>query len=225
MNKARTTTRAVEILHRRYIGDDARRQAALQAERVNAEVAQMIYELRKDAGMTQKALADLIGTTQSVISRLEDADYEGHSLSLLSRVAKALNRKLAIEMAPPDETKKAIRFVFSEVIRGLRKAKGLGIDQLARKTGIDRAEVVALERDPGHRPSPLALYKLSRFYKIPQQKLAALAGAVREVPPGMEAEASRFAAQSDSFAQLTPEERRSLDAFVGYLRTEEIHDR
>ncbi len=87
MNKKKKISNAVEILHWRYIKDDPNRKAALEAERVNAEVARMIYELRCDAGMNQKELADLIGTTQSVISRLEDADYEGHSLSMLRRVA------------------------------------------------------------------------------------------------------------------------------------------
>ena len=88
MGKSNRKTDAVEILHRRYIGDDAKRKASLQAEHVNAEVAQTIYELRKEASLTQKELAELVGTTQSVISRLEDADYDGHSLSMLNRIAR-----------------------------------------------------------------------------------------------------------------------------------------
>jgi ribosome-binding protein aMBF1 (putative translation factor) len=67
---------------------------------VNAQVSLIIYDVRKQAGLTQKQLADLIGTTQSVIARLEDADYEGHSLSMLARIAAALDRKLKIEMLP-----------------------------------------------------------------------------------------------------------------------------
>ena len=43
MKKERKTTDAVSILHRRYIGDDAERKASLQKERVNGEVARMIY--------------------------------------------------------------------------------------------------------------------------------------------------------------------------------------
>ena len=46
--------------------------------------------------LTQKQLAELVGTTQSVIARLEDADYEGHSLSMLQRIAAAVNKRLEV---------------------------------------------------------------------------------------------------------------------------------
>ncbi len=46
--------------------------------------------------MTQAALAKLVGTTPSVISRLEDADYIGHSLTNLRRIAAALDHRLEI---------------------------------------------------------------------------------------------------------------------------------
>jgi hypothetical protein len=42
----------------------------------------------------------MIDTTQSVISRLEDANYEGHSLSMLGRIANVLNRKVKIDLVP-----------------------------------------------------------------------------------------------------------------------------
>jgi ribosome-binding protein aMBF1 (putative translation factor) len=98
MKKEERKNDAVSILHRRYIGDDAERKAFLQEGRVNAKVARMIYDLRKESGLTQKELAAMIGTTQSVVSRLEDADYNGHSLSMLSKIAKALNRALTVSM-------------------------------------------------------------------------------------------------------------------------------
>lgn len=99
--KSKKTTGTYDILHRRYIGEDAERQVSLELERVNAEVARTIYELRKKTGLTQKELAQMVGTTQSVISRLEDADYEGHSLSMLHRIAMALNRRLSVQMIEP----------------------------------------------------------------------------------------------------------------------------
>ncbi len=102
MNKTRKTSNAVRILHRRYVGEDAQRKASLEQERVNAEVARTIYELREQAGLSQKELAERVDTTQSVISRLEDADYEGHSLSMLNRIAKALNQQVQVVMRPKE---------------------------------------------------------------------------------------------------------------------------
>ncbi len=221
MKKERQTTNAVDILHRRYIGDDAERKASLQTERVNGEVARMIFELRKEAGLNQKGLAELIGTKQSVISRLEDADYNGHSLSMLSKIAKALNRKLTVSMEKAEKVTGNRRFIFQEIVRGLRKGKGLGIDKFAKKSGIERADVIAMERDADYLPSPMILYQISKFYKISQRKLAVLAGAIKEMPHRLEAEVSRFAAQSESFSKLTDEERHTLDEFVKFLRSED----
>jgi ribosome-binding protein aMBF1 (putative translation factor) len=93
------TNDALEII-RRSIEHDSELAEMVKESSVNAQVSLIIYDVRKQAGLTQKQLADLIGTTQSVIARLEDADYEGHSLSMLARIAAALDRKLKIEMLP-----------------------------------------------------------------------------------------------------------------------------
>ena len=93
-------TDAVEILHRRYFEGKPKMLALLEEERANAEIARKIYELRTKAGLSQRALAKLVGTTASVICRLEDADYEGHSFSLLRRIATALNRRVEIRFVP-----------------------------------------------------------------------------------------------------------------------------
>lgn len=79
--------------------DDRARKASLQDQRINAEVARLIYRRRTAARLSQAALAERVGTTQSVISRLEDDDYAGHSLTMLSRIAAALDRKLAVSMS------------------------------------------------------------------------------------------------------------------------------
>ena len=93
--KSRKITDAVEILNRQMGDSPELRQEAAEAL-VNAEVAQQICDVRTKAKLTQKQLAELVGTTQSVIARLEDADYEGHSLSMLQRIASALNKRLEI---------------------------------------------------------------------------------------------------------------------------------
>jgi transcriptional regulator with XRE-family HTH domain len=71
--------------------------AAVEDESFNADIAQQVYDLRTEAKLTQKELAELVGTQQSVISRIEDADYDGHSLTMLKRIARALNRRLKID--------------------------------------------------------------------------------------------------------------------------------
>lgn len=94
--KTKYITDAVEILHNRFYKGNPERLAALDEERANAEVARKIYDLREEAGLTQRQLAKMIGTTASVICRLEDADYNGHSLAMLFRIAAALNKRLEI---------------------------------------------------------------------------------------------------------------------------------
>jgi ribosome-binding protein aMBF1 (putative translation factor) len=75
-------------------------QDLLREASLNAKVAELIYTARKQAGLTQQQLADLIQTKQSVIARLEDAGYEGHSLSMLQRVGAALGQRIEIKMVP-----------------------------------------------------------------------------------------------------------------------------
>jgi ribosome-binding protein aMBF1 (putative translation factor) len=80
--------------------DNSEMEGMVRESSLNAIVAQLIYEARSKAGLTQQQLAAQIGTQQSVIARLEDADYEGHSLSMLQRIACALNQKVEINLLP-----------------------------------------------------------------------------------------------------------------------------
>jgi transcriptional regulator with XRE-family HTH domain len=80
--------------------DDPAMQEMLAEERSNAAVARQIYELRTAKGLTQQQLAELIGTKQPVIARLEDADYQGHSLAMLYRIGAALGCSVAVGFVP-----------------------------------------------------------------------------------------------------------------------------
>ena len=106
MTRRRMVTDAAEILRARYVGVSRERRMALEVERVNAEAAGIIYSLRRRASLSQKALAGLVGTTQSVISRLEDADYEGHSLAMLTKIAAALGRRVQVRVTRVNETER-----------------------------------------------------------------------------------------------------------------------
>ena len=94
------TRDAVKILDR-VTGDDRELRHRIAREKLNTQVARMIYEARTRAKLSQRQLAELVGTRQPVIARLEDADYRGHSLSMLQRIAGALNKRLDVRFVQP----------------------------------------------------------------------------------------------------------------------------
>jgi ribosome-binding protein aMBF1 (putative translation factor) len=97
--RKKTTTDALKILAW-MTGKSPQRQRQFEEELVNREVASKIYQLREKAKLSQAELARRVGTTQSVISRLEDADYDGHSLAMLNRIAAAVERRVEIRFVP-----------------------------------------------------------------------------------------------------------------------------
>jgi transcriptional regulator with XRE-family HTH domain len=82
------------------IGDDPERLASIEQARAEMDVAQLIYDLRMKARLSQRELARRIGTSASAICRLESADYEGHSLGVLRRIAAVLNHRVEIRLVP-----------------------------------------------------------------------------------------------------------------------------
>jgi len=124
------TTDAREILFDRFIKGRPKMEAMLKEERQRVELAAWLREAREKEGISQTELAKRIGTTGSVISRLEDPDYEGHSLKTLQRIVtalgmgleltvvkgtgKKLRRTKAVVLAPPpDHRKRAAVYRFS----------------------------------------------------------------------------------------------------------------
>ena len=101
--RKKSTTDAVEILHRLFIDGKPEIKALIEEELANLDVAEQIYLLRTQADLSQRELAEKIGTTSSVVSRLESADYEGHSLSMLRRIATALNTRVKVSFVPVEE--------------------------------------------------------------------------------------------------------------------------
>jgi ribosome-binding protein aMBF1 (putative translation factor) len=93
------TSDGLKILKRRT-GIDPKTDPRIKSIRRQYDIAQMIYDARTKSGLTQQELAQLIGTRQSVISRLEHADYEAHSLTMLERIADALNLQVEVRLKP-----------------------------------------------------------------------------------------------------------------------------
>lgn len=99
-NKKKIESKALRFAYDRYVGTDPDLAAAFEEELSAADIASQIYNLRKRVGISQRELAAKVGTTASVICRLEDSDYKGHSLSMLKRIAAALGRSVRIVFVP-----------------------------------------------------------------------------------------------------------------------------
>jgi transcriptional regulator with XRE-family HTH domain len=97
------------------------------------DVALQIAALREQAGLSQKDLAKLLKTSQQQISRLESPGYEGHSLSMLRRVAGVLHARVRVVFEPAEVTERMnVVAEPSEPYRGKRaKAK-------RKQTGLGR---------------------------------------------------------------------------------------
>ena len=72
------------------------------------DVALQLTALREKAGLSQKDLARKLHTSQQQISRLESPAYEGHSLSMLRRVAEVLGATVRVTLAPKGEAEPLI---------------------------------------------------------------------------------------------------------------------
>jgi len=88
------TRDAVKIMMHRVLKDDPQATDRVDRYYTDMLIAEAIYDLREEAGLTQAELAKRIGTSPSVISRLEDWQYEGHSLTMLKRIADALGKRI-----------------------------------------------------------------------------------------------------------------------------------
>jgi ribosome-binding protein aMBF1 (putative translation factor) len=98
--KRRFKSAAVQELYEKLIGDETAAQEEFEEGLINIEAAQLLYDMRSRAGLSQRALAGKIGTSASAINRLESADYEGHTIAMVRRIATALNRRLELCAVP-----------------------------------------------------------------------------------------------------------------------------
>lgn len=102
MTKTRDAMKIIDNM----VGDDTELRQMIADARVSSQVAQMVYDARTAAGLSQSELADKVGTGQSAIARLEDSDYEGHSLSMLQRIAEAVNCHVQLSIVPNNDSER-----------------------------------------------------------------------------------------------------------------------
>ena len=90
------TTDAVEIVDRIFGAGDPEWERMCLEEEIKARIGVIVYGLRTEASLTQTKLAEMVGTTQEVISKVENADYGGSALEMLFRVCVALKKGFAV---------------------------------------------------------------------------------------------------------------------------------
>lgn len=98
--KRKPKSPALQELYDELVGSDPSSLEEFEQELLNIEAAQLIHDIRTNAGLSQRDLARKIGTSASAINRLESADYQGHTVAMVRRIATALGRRLELRAVP-----------------------------------------------------------------------------------------------------------------------------
>lgn len=95
----KTTNDALKIINS-MMKNDPELQQMVRESSINAQVADIVYQARESAGLSQEQLAELVGINPSVIAKLEDAEDLVDCLSILAKITVALDRHLDIKLLP-----------------------------------------------------------------------------------------------------------------------------
>ncbi len=96
-NPKRGTTDGLKIFHALFV-NSPRRRRLLAEEHQRVALGDLIRELREAQGLTQAQLARQVGTSQSAIARIEDANYTGQKLGTIAKIAAALGHQVEVNL-------------------------------------------------------------------------------------------------------------------------------
>jgi ribosome-binding protein aMBF1 (putative translation factor) len=101
--------------HAEYVRERMKRSAkfrrAFRRSLKQVDMAMLVREMRDSAKLSQVQLAERAGTTQSVIARLEDAEYTAHSLQTLEKIAAACGVTLSLHAQKKPEMELEVSLV------------------------------------------------------------------------------------------------------------------
>lgn len=143
------------------------------------------------------------------------AEFEGDSAVGvgLYGVDPVFDHEVMAEVALPEES----NVIFGKFVRLMRRRQGLTVEKLAESADVEVADLIEIEDDTRHKAEPRTVYQLAQYFRVPETNLMQIAGLTAPKNAYLLDEAIRFAARSDPVAQLTPEERAALEAFVAIL--------
>ncbi len=116
------------------------------------------------------------------------------------------------------------RRALGKFIRMLRRRDGLDLETVARKAEVELAELVRIEQEETYKPRPRTVVQLARFFSVPDDELAKLAGLKVAEDPTFEHAALRFAAHSEELPKLSKTERDALNEFLAFLTQKKKSD-
>ena len=93
----RGTTDGLKILDALFFRTP-RAKRLLAEERERVTLGDLIRDLREAKHLTQAQLARKVGTSQSAIARIEDANYTGHKLGTIAKIAAALGHQVEVNL-------------------------------------------------------------------------------------------------------------------------------
>ena len=106
---------------------------------------------------------------------------------------------------------------FGRFVNLMRRGRRMSLEQLANDADVDMADLLEIETDPHHSPELRTAYQLANYFKVSRVALMQVAGLAASKDARLFDEGVRFAARSETTAELTPEERAALEAFVAVL--------
>lgn len=104
--------------------------------------------------------------------------------------------------------------VFGRFIEFARRRQKLSVEELADRAGVDLGDLVAIEQDLDATPPIMTVHQLAKYLNLPPKPLMELAGLMQTRGSSLGTAAVRFAAQSETNAELSPQEQRAFDEFV-----------
>lgn len=112
---ANTPTREIRDEHQKYVQERMKRSPRFRRSYARygrqVDLALLVCKMREAAGLSQAQLAARAGTTQSVIARLEDAEYTAHSLKTIEKIAAACGVELSLSARKAPKLKLEIPLV------------------------------------------------------------------------------------------------------------------
>ncbi len=110
---------------------------------------------------------------------------------------------------------------FSILMRQLRLDQKMTVEELAHRIEVEPEQLHRIERHVGFKPPPRTLHRLAEWHRLPLNAVIQMAGGVKKMNRSLEESVLCFAAKSESFERLNPDEKRLLNEFVQCLREQE----